>query len=158
MKTPSLSDIKKELSLCHQQQLIELCLRMAKFKKINKELLNYLLFEAQDESAYIKKIKGIIEERFNDMPFNSLFFTTKYIRKTLRITKQYSQYSGNKLTETELMIFFCTLLKKSYSQWRKYSALCNLYERLVAKITKDIATLHEDLQYDYQKEVEKLQL
>ena len=156
MKSSSLSEIKKELSYLSQPQLLEICLRMAKFKKVNKELITYLLFEAHNEEAYIKKVKEIIELRFEEMPFSSLFFTTKYLRKTLRITKQFIQYSGVKQTEIELMLFFCSQLKQSFPQWKKYLAIVNLYERQLEKISKDLSKLHEDLQYDYSKELEKL--
>lgn len=158
MKSASLADIKKELSHLSQPRLIEICLRIAKFKKVNKELANYLLFEANDEEAYIEKVKTIISERFIEMPVNNLFFTTKYLRKTLRITKQYIQYSGNKQTEIELMLYYCRLLKNAPFQIKKYNPLFNLYERLLEKIAKDLSKLHEDLQYDYSKELEKLKI
>ncbi len=156
MKSASLAEIKKELSYLSHLQLLEICLRLSKFKKVNKDLINYLLFEAHDEAEYIKKVKEIIELRFEEMPFSSLFFTTKYIRKTLRIVKLYIQFSSNKQTEIELMLFFCAQLKISVQQWRKYVAIANLYERQLDKISKDLSKLHEDLQYDYTKELEKL--
>jgi len=36
--------------------------------------------------------------------------------------------------------------------------LKNLYEREIAAIEKKMLVLHEDLQYDYQQELEKLKL
>ena len=51
MKPEKLTGIKKELSGLSVQQLTDICLRLAKYKKDNKELLNYLLFDADDPLA-----------------------------------------------------------------------------------------------------------
>ena len=52
MKTASLKQVKEELFYKSDQELVELCLRLIRFKKDNKELLSYLLFEMDDEDAY----------------------------------------------------------------------------------------------------------
>ena len=57
MKAASLSELKKELSSRPPQELLELCLRLTKFKKENKELLTYLLYEASNEPAFVKSVK-----------------------------------------------------------------------------------------------------
>ena len=48
MKAATVSRIKKDISIKNHDELVELCLRLAKFKKENKELLTYLLYEADD--------------------------------------------------------------------------------------------------------------
>ena len=50
-----LQDIKKEIQHLRPEQLAELCLRLARYKKENKELLAYILFEADNEAALLKK-------------------------------------------------------------------------------------------------------
>jgi len=57
MKAATINEIKQELQSLPPVRLSEICLRLAKFKKDNKELLTYLLFEAQDEEEYKKNIK-----------------------------------------------------------------------------------------------------
>ena len=57
MKAVSISEIKKELTNLDGKTLQEICLRLAKYKLENKELLTYLLFEAHDESSYISLVK-----------------------------------------------------------------------------------------------------
>ena len=64
MKAASSKEIKSALTEQSSTQLIELCLRLARFKKENKELLTYLLFEEQDEDAYIHSAKKVIDEGF----------------------------------------------------------------------------------------------
>ena len=57
MKPVTVSILKKELRQHSQQELIEICLQLAKFKKENKELLTYVLFDSRDEDEYIRAIK-----------------------------------------------------------------------------------------------------
>ena len=63
MDAASIRELKTELQRRAPRESMELCLRLARFKKENKELLTYLLFEAQDESGYINSVKGRIDEK-----------------------------------------------------------------------------------------------
>jgi hypothetical protein len=156
MKAASLSELKNELKLLTPPQLLELCLHLAKYKKDNKELLTYLLFEAQDEAAYIKSVKDLITEQFEDINKSNIYYAKKTIRKILRITSKYIRYSGSHQTEAELLLFFCTTLKNSDIPMHKSTALSNLYQRQIQKIEKALTTMHEDLQYDYREELRKV--
>ncbi len=156
METSTLAEIKKELLLTPPDKLVDICLRLVKYKKVNKELAHYLLFEADNEAGYIEKAKIDISKRFAEMPQNSLFFSTKYIRKTLRLTKQFAQYSKVPQTGIELHIHFCKEMKQCEDYWQNYQVLENFYERIIHQTQKDIHKLHEDLQYDYTKELAEL--
>ena len=112
MKSRKRSEIKKELSNCSEKQLIDLCLILARFKKENKELLTYHLYEAENETAYINCIKSEIEHQFNLITSNRFYLIKKSVRKILRNTKKFIRYSKNKQTEVELLLFFCTMLKE----------------------------------------------
>ena len=63
MKASTINELKQELVNTPVPTLIELCVRLARFKKENKELLTYLLFEAHDTSAYIKSVKDAMAEQ-----------------------------------------------------------------------------------------------
>ena len=65
MKAVSVATIKKELQFRSSEELTELCLRLAKFKKENKELLTYLLFESHDETGYIETVKQELMSNLN---------------------------------------------------------------------------------------------
>ena len=156
MKASSISEIKQELINIPAGELVDLCLKLAKYKKENKELLSYLLFESYDEQAYIKNVKADIDEQFKDVNKNNLYFAKKTLRKILRTTNKYIKHTGSKQAEADLLIYFCAELKQSGIPLHKSTALKNLYDNQVKKIKKVIASLHEDLQYDYLKEVEKL--
>ena len=59
MKAASIVTIRKELKHKSSEELQKLCLRLAAYKVENKELLTYLLFEQEDESAYVKQVKHL---------------------------------------------------------------------------------------------------
>lgn len=156
METATIAELKSELKNYSENELMEICLRLAKFKKTNKELLHYLVMEASSEELFVEKAKEEIRSRFREMPHNSLFLSTKYIRKTLRIAKQYGTYSKVPQTGMDLLLCFCEELKAVHEYWKNYQALESLFRRQVEKIRKDIQSLHEDLQYDYEQELRKL--
>ena len=137
-------------------ELVSLCQRLARFKKENKELLNYLLFEAQDEASYIHAGQAETEELFETINKSQLYFAKKTLRKIVRIINKYSRYSGQKQTDLELRLFFCNQLKDSGIPVRQNAVISNIYDAQVKKISAVIETLHEDLQHDFGKELEKL--
>jgi hypothetical protein len=159
VKPASLHELKSELRQLPPAELIELCLRLAKYKVENKELLNYLLFEACDEEHYMRNVEALITEQFAAIPrLNNLHFAKKSVRKILRLMNKYIKYSGKKPTEVQLRIFFCTAMKDSRIAIRQSTALSNLYQQQLKKIKAAIPKLHEDLQYDFLRELEQLEL
>jgi hypothetical protein len=156
MKTASIAELKQELNALSPKALKELCLRLAKYRKENKELLTYLLFEAGQEEEYIRGVKEETDEAFLEINRSSLYFAKKTLRKILRNTNKYIKYSGSKQTEVELLLYYCTKLKDSGIPFADSPALLNLYQRQVEKVAKSMAKLHEDLQYDYQETLDSL--
>ncbi len=156
MKAIRLPEIKKELNSLSHKEIQELCLRLARFKKENKELLTYLLFESHNESGYIETVKTYIDDVFEEINTNSYFYIKKSVRKILRNVKKYIRYSQKKETEVELLIYFCEKLKDLQPSIQGNSQLKNLYDRQIILTQKTIEKLHEDLQYDYNIMLEHL--
>lgn len=150
MKAVSVVTIRKELKHKSNDELASLCLRLSRFKKENKELLTYLLFEADSEDGYIETVKAEIDEQFELINTDSYFYIKKSVRKILRNTKKYIRYSLNKNTEVELLLYFCKKLKEMSPSMYRNTTLVALYDRNMEAITKKILNLHEDLQYDYE--------
>ncbi len=117
-------------------------------------MLTYLLFDSVDEQAYIKSVKRDIDEQFEQINTTSSYFIKKSIRKILRNTRKYIRYSGKKETEVELLIYFCFKLNQFKPSIHKNTTLRNLFEKQIMHIRKTLLSLHEDLQYDYGKELE----
>ncbi|MEO6671618.1 MAG: hypothetical protein ABIN36_19195 [Ferruginibacter sp.] len=156
MRAASLKDIKTELDSQPQHVLLGLCLRLAKFKKENKELLTYLLFEESNEASYVNSVKTAIDLAFLELNIKSFYIAKKNLRKILRSINRYIKYSNVKTTEASLLIYFCSKVKASGLQVERSTALSNIYSSQVKKIKAAIATLHEDLQYDYTKELDEI--
>ncbi len=158
MKTASIQELKQELQETSQNKLLDLCLRLAKFKKENKELLTYLLFEAHDEETYINSVKMIIDEGFAELPKANIYLTKKGLRKTLRITNRYIKYTGSKQAEVALLIYFCGKMKETITNIQRSTVLHNIYLQQIKKINASLKVLHEDLQYDFQRDLDGLTL
>lgn len=157
MKALTVKEIKQELSHLSQKEMIELCLRLSRFKKENKELLTYLLVEKQEESGYVESVKAEMDEQFRDINTKTYYYIKKSVRKILATTKKYIRYSQNKETEAELLLYFCTKLKSFKPSINKSTPLKNLYLRQLEAVKKIVLALHEDLQFDYQIEIDALE-
>ena len=153
MKAASLSEIKQELDALKPVQIKDLCLRLARYKKENKELLTYLLFEAHDERGYVESVRNEIDEAFEDLPKSNLHLTKKSLRKVLRSLTKYGRHTGSVQSQAEMLIHFCSKLKQSGIPLHKSVALENLYVSQIKKINKLLETIHEDLRYDYEKQL-----
>lgn len=157
MKSGSLSDIKKELQELEPKQLAELCIALAKYKKDNKEYLDYLMFESHDKNGFITQVKQLVDENFAELnPDTNLYYAKKSLRKILRIINKYIKYVGDKATAAELHIYFCRKLKESKIPVEKSARLVNLKAAEIKKIKTLVGALHEDLQYDYLKDLEEI--
>lgn len=156
MNTPKLVDIKKALKHCSREELIELNIRLAKHKVENKELLHYLLFDEQNETQFVEQIKNFINDEFAEINTKNYYWMRKSIRKVLKNIKKYIRFSKNKDTEIELLLHFLAQMLQLQPDVMKDKRLRNLYERNLLMVDKKISGVHEDLQYDYQLQREKL--
>ena len=156
MKAASIVTLRKALAHLDRQALQQLCLRLARFKLENKELLTYLIFESEDELQYVQSIKSQLDKLFDEINTNRYFFIKKSVRKILRRIRKFSRYSNASETEVELLLYFCCKMKTIRPSIFNNKTLTNLYNRQVEASRKKTLKLHEDLQYEYQLQIEKL--
>ncbi len=156
MKAAPLVEIKHELTNTSHDELVKICLNLSKFKKENKELMTYLLFDSDDEVAFIVSVKTEMKQQFDAINTKTYFYMKKSVRKILRNIKTNIRYSKKKETEIELLIYFCSELKKMNPSIFKNAVLQNIYNRQIEIIKKAISHLHEDLRYDYGMELNEL--
>lgn len=158
MSQPSLSEIKKELQTLDEATLQTLCLRLAKYKKENKELVGYLLFDASDEPGYIRSIKAEIDSLFDELADRNLYIVKKMVRKILRVTNKYIRYSGLSQTELELRIYFCGKIRAENISLTPGTVLFNLYHQQLKKINSVLDKLPEDFRADYSVSLNAIRL
>jgi len=157
MNTASLNEIKKELRTLDPDTVADLCMRLAKYKKENKELLTYLLFEAHDEQSYRAGVKEAVNDLFTDIPARTnTYLVKKAFRKVLRFVNKQIKYSGIKETEIELRIHFCSKVKESQVPLTMGTVLFNMYHQQLKKIYTVLNKLPEDIQADYQRDIKNL--
>jgi len=157
LKSASINEIKKELGFLNEAELIALCLKLGKYKKENKELLNYLLFEASNETQFIENAKEEIALIFDQINTTNSYLAKKTIRKALKHVRKYAKYAGLASTEIILTSYFCQQILASGISLNSNIALYNLYANQLKRIEKLIADMHEDLRDDFQEYLSELQ-
>ncbi len=155
--TYGLKEVKAELKHMSSTQLADLCLRMVKYKKENKELLAYLLFEAHDQEAFITGIKAESGLMYSQLS-NQSYQMAKNIRKILRFINKQIKFMGSKQGEVELLLQFCKDYLDYADRRASYKPLRQILIRQLVKIKTAVGKLEEDLQFDYRQEYNELVL
>lgn len=153
MNSPKLAELKKELNFHEAHELKELCLRLAKYKTENKELLHYLLFYQDRKQDYVNEVKALLEAEFDDL-HPSIYYVSKQLRKLTRIMNKHIKYIGEKDKEAELVLCFSELFIHHPISNTTHKALIVLLFRQLKRLNKLIPKLEEDLQFDYQQQFE----
>ncbi len=156
MKSPGIQELKSALTSLTPARLHGICLRLAKHKTENKELLAYLVYEDSDPENYIRRVKEEITQLFSAVNKSNPYFAKKGFRKILRITNKHIRFVANKRWETELLIHFCLLMKDSGVPVDNHRVLSNLYNLQRKKILAAIDGLHEDIRFDYEDSLKSL--
>jgi len=136
MKPASLAELKREIKSRSHEEVVQICLRLGRLKKENKELLTYLLFDARDEAANVEAIKYEIDDLMDELNTNHIYYVKKGLQKIVRSLNKYIRYSGNKQTEVEVLLHFCEKIKGSAIKIHQSTIIMNLYDRQVVKVKK----------------------
>ena len=153
MDSSSIATLKKEILNMPKADLVEVCLRLLKYKKENKELLHYILFESTNEQNYRLNLKNEVSEMFENVNKETVYFAKKTIRKILRFITKYCKFSEHATTQIELLIHFCEEMNSLSLKWQQHKVMINLYQSQLKKIDKLVLDLHEDLQFDYKEKI-----
>lgn len=156
IKSASLAEIKKQLSLLDAGELGRLCLRLARYKKENKEMLTYLLFDEQNEEAYRANVKSDLEELFEGLPTANVYLMKKGLRKIIRYMNKQVKFSEVPLTELEVRISFCANVRAANVPLRESRVLNNLYLQQLNRVQRLWERLPEDLQFDYAQDLRSI--
>lgn len=156
IKPASLKVIKQELSLLSHQELIQIMLKLVRHRKENKELVSFILFDSKDETSFTQQMKLDMDELMEPVTRFNYATSLKYIRRVLRNTKKVARYSAHNEMEVELLMHFCSILKSKNLPIKDVKALSKMWDRCIQSMLKGISTLHDDLKYDYQTELDCL--
>ncbi len=153
MKSASVKELKTTLENATSNELIEYCLQLIKFKKENKELLTYLIYDQNDTNQYAKNVQEYLNTLFEDVNIKQLYFAKKTIRKIIMLANKYIKYSKNAIVEIDIHLFVTEKIKALKLPLEQNKALLNIYNNQIKKINKTLINLHEDEQYDYLKRI-----
>jgi len=156
MKSYSVSEIKKALNELDNTDLVNVCLRVAKYKKENKELLSYLMFDCKDETQFIENIKAELDDLFDHLKDDNNYRLLKQLRKISRTISKPIKYSGIPTTQAEVLIYFTQKLKAVTHSKLHLLAYQNFYLQQIKKIETILNKMHEDYRYDFEKDFERL--
>jgi hypothetical protein len=154
MNPASIDDIKNELKQLPPKKVLDLTLRLARFKKENKELLTYLLFESHDEPGYIKMLQADIDEKFATIDPSPVSKAKKEYRKILRLINRQIKYIGSKSASVELLLYFTMKLRDQ--EQTLHPRLQTLFLQQITKAEKLLPLIDDDLQFDYRQKIEAL--
>ncbi|WP_158828228.1 hypothetical protein [Mucilaginibacter lacusdianchii] len=155
VNTYNLQAIKKELQHLSGPQMADLCLRLAKYKKENKELLSYLMFEADNDTVYTENVKQEVDGMFGSLLKHS-YYAAKGLRKILKLINKHVKFMASKPAEIELLIHYCRNYIQHVDLRTGYKPLRQLLIKQLEKTSKLIGALHEDLQFDHRHEFESV--
>ena len=149
MSAATISQLKKELVKLEHDDLLDVCLRMAKFKVESKELLTYLLLKADDEVGYANDLCDEIDQLLS-VPGQ---IHKKTLRKIVRWMDKSLRFSGDKETELQVRIHFCRRIKDKKISFGNCRVSANMYATQLKKIDKAIDKVHPDLQFDFNQQM-----
>jgi hypothetical protein len=157
MNVSTLQELKLELLELSQKEVTELCISLAKYKKDNKEYLSYLLFQSHNSKGFMEQVKAETDESFAELQEQkNLYYIKKGLRRILRILNKYCKYMGDKAGTAEVQLYFIRKIKEGGIPIHESARLENLFNAQVKKIRSLTASLHEDLQADYIRELEEI--
>lgn len=156
MHSATIDTIKTELKQLPPKQVLELLLRLARFKKENKELLTYILFESANEDEYVAQVKNEITEEMGEIDGLPGYQFKKQFRKIQRKINKPIKYMGNKSSTAELYLHMVRMI----SEKKKTSYLAPFLEKSVqqyiSKIEKILPGIEDDLAADLRKQLNQL--
>lgn len=152
MKAATISQLKKELVKLDHEDLLEVCVRLAKFKVESKELLTYLLTKADDEIGYANELCNEIDEQLS-VPGR---IQKRSLRKVIRWMEKCLRFSGDKETELQVRVHFCRRIKEKRISFGGCRVSHNMVATQFKKIDKVIDRVHPDLQFDIKQQLSGL--
>lgn len=129
-------------------ELIRICLRMARLKNENKDFLTYLVHDADDPVFYAESLKPSIGELLEQGAPNKHHYS-RLLRKTNRIINRYARFTGNKQGELELIMHQLSCYHQAFRFELRSAVSSRLLFKSIRKADTLILKLHEELRADY---------
>lgn len=156
MQFPSLAQLKKEIALLSEKEMVDLISDLAKFNRENKSYLFFKLQEKDNPQIFLEMVKDELDAEFQKGNTNQAYYAKKSAQGIRRKLNKMLKLSKKKEDKAETILYFCEQLREYGYLKFKHPVIDNLYRIQVEKAKKLIGGLHEDLQYDYQSRLQDL--
>jgi hypothetical protein len=151
----TLPELKRELEQLPPSDLVKVCLRMARLKAENKDLLAYLLRDADDPVFYAESLKPALAALISQVVPNRYLFA-RQLRKSNRIISRYARFTANKQGELELLVYQVSCFHEVYKFELRSAAASRIVFKALRKADTLIMKLHEELRADYLQQLSEL--
>ncbi len=155
MTPASIDTIKSELKQLPPRQVLDLLLRLARFKKENKELLTYILFESVHENEYVEQVKRETTEEMEEIKHLTAYQYKKQFRKIQRKINKPIKYMGSKSATAELYLHMVRMISEKKKTIFIATFLDKTLQQYISKIEKILPAIEEDLAADLRKQVQQ---
>lgn len=156
MKDYSLADLKKELKHFSKEEIAQWYLDLVKFKKVNKGFASFQVFHSSSEEKFIEEVKSDVSELFQEINHENAYYVKKCLQKINRQLTIVLSYPLEDVSKIDLCIHFLEEFNSHVPQKKRHTVILNIYLRVLTKLEKWIAKLHEDLQFDYESKMSDL--
>jgi DNA repair protein RadC len=152
MHSATIDTIKTELKQLPPREVLDLLLRLARFKKENKELLTYILFESANVEQVKKEIAGEMLE-IDGLP---AYQYKKQFRKIQRKINKPIKYIGNKSATAELYLHMVRMISEKKKTISLATFLDKILQQYIIKIEKLLPGIEDDLAADMRKQLKQI--
>jgi hypothetical protein len=156
MHSATIDTIKTELKQLPPREVLDLLLRLARFKKENKELLTYILFESANESEYVEQVKKEIAGEMLEIDGLPAYQYKKQFRKIQRKINKPIKYIGNKSATAELYLHMVRMISEKKKTISLATFLDKILQQYIIKIEKLLPGIEDDLAADMRKQLKQI--
>lgn len=156
MHSATIDTIKTELKQLPPKEVLDLLLRLARFKKENKELITYILFESANEHEYVEQVKKEISEEMAEIDGLPGYQYKKQFRKIQRKINKPIKYIGNKSATAELYLHMARMISEKKKTNYLAPFLEKTLQQYISKIEKLLPGIEDDLAADLRKQLKQV--
>src|SRR5690606_20261825 len=110
MEIASLAEIKKELQLLSQKELIVVIADLAKFSTDNKLFLYFQLYGRDSPSLFKEMVQQELYGEFQTANTRNYHYAKKSAQGIRRKLNKFIKFTKDKPTQIELIAFFCEMI------------------------------------------------
>lgn len=156
MINPKITEIKKAINFLDEKELKTLLLDIIGFATDNKRFAYFKLNEQQDEGFFLAETKELLLQEFGKCHHTNYWTAKKLLQKLRGTLNKLIKFTKHKDQQLELIIYFCQQTEEfGYLRYR-HPVIQNLFAVQLRRAESLVSKLHEDLQYDYEQQLEEL--